>query len=310
MFAVDCFNKNPVNNRQIKYSCQAKLPGKNTTKGLEPLTALNTVTSTSTITPDKTVMSKIFNLNNTLTIHTQPDADAIFGNWCRMLTLAVKDPEGYVRPHPNQPMNAKDFAQYFHRPLLSVEKTIMLLEEMNLISVRNGLIKVNACAADNTQTQKAESAPHRKDIYPQKSETMYSDLLSARTEKSAPLHNEPYPAPTKPGMIPLDMLPPASQRILTCWNKLPLIKMTGLYLPLETRLEELLQYFGEHNIINAIYIISHCPFLLNKADNSTGWFITFKWMLEEDHLERILQGDYLDRNDPMNEELQAMLQPR
>ncbi len=86
--------------------------------------------------------------------------------------------------------------------------------------------------------------------------------------------------------------------------------MTGLYLPLETRLEELLQYFGEHNIINAICIISHCPFLLNKADNSTGWFITFKWMLEENHLERILQGDYLDRNDPIDEELQAMLQPR
>ena len=74
-------------------------------------------------------MSKIFNLNNTLTIHTQPDADAIFGNWCRMLTLAVKDPEGCVRPHPDQPMDAKAFAQYYHRPLSSVQKTITLLEQ-------------------------------------------------------------------------------------------------------------------------------------------------------------------------------------
>ena len=276
MFAVDCFNKNPVDNRQIKYSCQAKLPGKNIMKGLEPLTALNIVTSTNAITPDKTVMSKIFNLNNTLTIHTQPDAHAIFGNWCRMLTLAVKDPEGVVRPHPNQPMNAKDFAQYFHRPLPSVEKTIMLLEQMNLISVRNGLIKVNACAAENVQPQITDFTPHHEEIYSQESEALYPEPPSSRIEKSAPLHKEPYRAPTKPGMIPFDRLPPASQRILTCWNKLPLIKMTGLYLPLETRLEELLQYFGEHNIINAICIISHCPFLLNKADNSTGWFITFK----------------------------------
>jgi hypothetical protein len=223
-------------------------------------------------------MSDIFNLKNTALIHNQPDADAIFGNWYRMLTLAAKDPEGYVRPNPDYPMNAQTFAQYFNRPLQTVEKTIDLLEEMKLITVMNGAIKVNACAEVNGLTQ---------------------------NQQDKTLHKETYPARNKFGMIPFDSLPPASQRILTCWNKLPLIKMTGLYPALQNRLEELLQLYGEQLIIDAICLISHCPFLLNQAENSTGWFITFKWMLEEDHLDRILAGEYLDRNDPMKAELRG-----
>ena len=211
------------------------------------------------------------NLKNTLLIHNQPDADAIFGNWYRMLTLAVKDPEGYVRPSPDYPMNAQTF-------LHTVEKTIDLLETMNLVTIRDGFIKVNVCAAENNL---------------------------AHDPQDKTLHKETNPARNKFGMIPFDSLPPASQRILTCWNKLPLIKMSGLYPALQNRLEELLQLYGEQLIIDAICLISHCPFLLNQAENSTGWFITFKWMLEEDHLDRILAGEYLDRNDPMKAELRG-----
>lgn len=242
------------------------------------MTVSNTLASKKPLTSDKTILSDIFNLKNTVLIHKQPDADTIFGNWYRMLTLAAKDPEGYVRPNPDCPMNAETFAKYFNRPLQTVEKTIGLLEKMKLITVRNGAIKVNACAEANDLTQ---------------------------SHQDNTMHKETYPARNKFGMIPLDSLPPASQRILTCWNKLPLIKMTGLYPALQNRLEEVLQFYSEQEIINAICLISHCPFLLNQAENSTGWFITFKWMLEEDHLDRILTGEYLDRNDPLKAELQG-----
>ena len=67
----------------------------------------------------------------------------------------------------------------------------------------------------------------------------------------------------------------------------------------------MLAFYGEKSIIDAICIISHCPFLLNQAENSTGWFITFKWMLEDSHFESILAGDYLDRDDPLKANLQG-----
>ena len=88
------------------------------------MTVSNTLASKKPLTSDKTILSDIFNLKNTVLIHKQPDADTIFGNWYRMLTLAAKDPEGYVRPNPDCPMNAETFAKYFNRPLQTVEKTL------------------------------------------------------------------------------------------------------------------------------------------------------------------------------------------
>lgn len=230
---------------------------------------------TPTRTTTKNVaMNNIFNFTNTMIINKQPDSDAIFGNFFRMLSLATSDPEGCVRLRPDMDMNAQDFADYFHCQPDEVNKSITLLQKLNLISVKDGLIKV----------------------------TVWDPKPTAGQHAGLPDTNY---RPAKPGMIPLEHLPVEHQRILGCWNKLPLIKMTGLYPALKSQLDYMLQFYGEKSIIDAICIISHCPFLLNQAENSTGWFITFKWMLEDSHFESILAGDYLDRDDPLKAKLQG-----
>ena len=238
----------------------------------------------------KTVPPDIFNISNTITIDMQPNADLILGTYYRMLTLAVKDPDGCVRVSPDHSMSMRSFAEFFNCPLSDVEKAVPMLQEMKMITVRDGTIQVNAFsvtdAQNNSQTDSSTGpAP-----------------LSVTKEETVSGHKTATYA--RSTMIPLENLPPVSQHILSCWNKLPLIKMKGLYPSLEKNLEYLLRTYTEEDFITAICIIKRSPFLLNKAENSTGWVITFKWMLEEDHLASILDGTYLDRNDPLKAKLQ------
>lgn len=252
------------------------------------------VNSANTVVTAETIISDIFDIKNMAVISSHADSDSILSNWFRMLTLALNDPDGCVRSNPTLPMNAQSFANYFHCPLDSVIKTIEILQKLNMITVTNGLIKVNACRQASSESFAGCDKYEDDDCEEVLEEEINNELY---TESDASPANNRY------GMIPFESLPPACQRILNCWNTLPLIKMTGLYPALLKKLNDRIEKYGEEEIINAVYLVSRSPFLLGKAENSTGWFITFKWMLEEFHLEYIMEGRYLDRKDPLRAKL-------
>ena len=85
------------------------------------------------------------------------------------------------------------------------------------------------------------------------------------------------------------------RNIVLAWNRLPVrTKLRGLFPSLVKRLRYILKTYGEDKIYAAMDIIKKCPFLLGKSGNSRGWVIRFDWMLEPEHLEKILDGWYLD----------------
>ena len=61
------------------------------------------------------------------------------------------------------------------------------------------------------------------------------------------------------------------------------------------QLGNLFEQYGEDTIYKAIDRVAESPFLLGQSKNSTGWVISLGWMLEPEHLEKILKGQYTDR---------------
>ena len=97
-------------------------------------------------------------------------------------------------------------------------------------------------------------------------------------------------------LIPTSKLPEAYRNVVTAWNRLPLEKkLKGLYPLLIRQLGNLFKQYGEETIHMAIDRVAESPFLLGQSKNSTGWVISLGWMLESEHLEKILKGQYTDR---------------
>ncbi|MBQ9319580.1 MAG: hypothetical protein IJ238_02190 [Acidaminococcaceae bacterium] len=97
-------------------------------------------------------------------------------------------------------------------------------------------------------------------------------------------------------LIPTSKLPEAYRNVVTAWNRVPLEKkLKGLYPLLIRQLGNLFKQYGEETIHKAIDRVAESPFLLGQSKNSTGWVISLGWMLESEHLEKILKGQYTDR---------------
>ena len=97
-------------------------------------------------------------------------------------------------------------------------------------------------------------------------------------------------------LIPTSKLPEAYRNVVTAWNRLPLEKkLKGLYPLLIRQLGNIFEQYGEETIHKAIDRVAESPFLLGQSKNSTGWVISLGWMLESEHLEKILKGQYTDR---------------
>ena len=97
-------------------------------------------------------------------------------------------------------------------------------------------------------------------------------------------------------LIPTEKLPEAFRKVVMAWNQLPLeIKLSGLYPRLVKRLRNLFENYGEDQVHKAIESIANSPFLLGKSKNNRGWVVSFSWLMDPENLEKILEGQYLDK---------------
>lgn len=102
---------------------------------------------------------------------------------------------------------------------------------------------------------------------------------------------------TNPTFIPLAKLPEVYQKIITAWNNLPLpekLKLKGLFTDRAQELYTLLKQFGKAAVYKAIRTVAECPFLLGKSANSSGWIISFGWLLKPHNMEKVLADKYRD----------------
>ena len=256
------------------------------------------------------------------------DADAVLAVWFRMLALAAHDPEGCVRLSPGLQMNTAVLADYFHCTAEAVEATVQIMEQLRLLTRDEaGSLRIPACAGakrsckikkasdsglfsgeKETEKEKRKEAKEKS-----KEKNKKGDIAAAISEPPACagaaetadeiLHSKPQDgsAPLQPHktgnrLTPLAELPEPARNILKAWNGLPLDnKFEGLYPDLLTKLQTLLEQYGEKAMLKAVANVAESSFLLGRSRNNRGWSISLGWMLNPEHLENILQGKYLDK---------------
>ena len=126
------------------------------------------------------------------------------------------------------------------------------------------------------------------------------NVMAAATQKSETGNENntatPQPQQKNAELIPTEKLPEAFRKVVMAWNQLPLeIKLSGLYPRLVKRLRNLFENYGEEQVHKAIESIANSPFLLGKSKNNRGWVVSFSWLMDPENLEKILEGQYLDK---------------
>ena len=128
-----------------------------------------------------------------------------------------------------------------------------------------------------------------------------SSVMAAATQKNETGDENNTAEPSRPQqknaeLIPTEKLPEAFRKVVMAWNQLPLeIKLSGLYPRLVKRLHNLFENYGEDQVHKAIESIANSPFLLGKSKNNRGWVVSFSWLTDPENLEKILEGQYLDK---------------
>ena len=128
-----------------------------------------------------------------------------------------------------------------------------------------------------------------------------SSVMAAATQKNETGDENNTAEPSRPQqknaeLIPTEKLPEAFRKVVMAWNQLPLeIKLSGLYPRLVKRLRNLFENYGEDQVHKAIESIANSPFLLGKSKNNRGWVVSFSWLTDPENLEKILEGQYLDK---------------
>ena len=127
------------------------------------------------------------------------------------------------------------------------------------------------------------------------------NVMAVATQKSETGNENNTAEPSRPQqknaeLIPTEKLPEAFRKVVMAWNQLPLeIKLSGLYPRLVKRLRNLFENYGEEQVHKAIESIANSPFLLGKSKNNRGWVVSFSWLTDPENLEKILEGQYLDK---------------
>ncbi|MBQ9698559.1 MAG: hypothetical protein IJV46_08470 [Acidaminococcaceae bacterium] len=163
---------------------------------------------------------------------------------------------------------------------------------------KNKKIKTNIADAmpNSARARMREGKAEMAELF---SETDYATTETQTVDENAETEGNclPWQPPKKKTkvLIPTAELPDVYRKIVSAWNQLPLPKkFSGLYPSLVKRLNFLLENYGEEQIHNAIASISDSPFLLGKSKNNRGWIVSLNWMLEPEHFEKILGGEYHD----------------
>ena len=83
------------------------------------------------------------------------------------------------------------------------------------------------------------------------------------------------------------------QSIMDEWNSLPVKSIVAIRGKRLAMLRARIKDYGYDDVLNAIKMIRHSPFLLGQ--NKQGWQIYFDWFIKPNNFLKVLEGNYDDR---------------
>ena len=132
----------------------------------------------------------------------------LLGAWCAMEAIAEEDPEGCVRLNPDVPMDAAALGDFLHCPVETVENTIGLFRQLRKLTLEDGIIRINACAARKkaaaSRERKRAQARQRQARYreKQKEQEGFAGQKAAAQREAAATESEDFSKGTAPKEVP------------------------------------------------------------------------------------------------------------
>lgn len=132
----------------------------------------------------------------------------LLGAWCAMEAIAEEDPEGCVRLNPDVPMDASALGDFLHCPVETVENTIGLFRQLRKLTLEDGIIRINACAARKkaaaSRERKRAQARQRQARYreKQKEQEGFAGQKAAAQREAAATESEDFSKGTAPKEVP------------------------------------------------------------------------------------------------------------
>ena len=132
----------------------------------------------------------------------------LLGAWCAMEAIAEEDPEGCVRLNPDVPMDASALGDFLHCPVETVENTIGLFRQLRKLTLEDGIIRINACAARKkaaaSRERKRAQARQRQARYRerQKEQEGFAGQKAAAQREAAATESEAFSKGTAPKEVP------------------------------------------------------------------------------------------------------------
>ncbi|MBQ9256594.1 MAG: hypothetical protein IJ181_05680 [Acidaminococcaceae bacterium] len=132
----------------------------------------------------------------------------LLGAWCAMEAIAEEDPEGCVRLNPDVPMDASALGDFLHCPVETVENTIGLFRQLRKLTLEDGIIRINACAARKkaaaSRERKRAQARQRQARYRerQKEQEGFAGQKAAAQREAAATESEDFSKGTAPKEVP------------------------------------------------------------------------------------------------------------
>lgn len=130
----------------------------------------------------------------------------LLGAWCAMEAIAEEDPEGCVRLNPDVPMDASALGDFLHCPVETVENTIGLFRQLRKLTLEDGIIRIDACAARKkaaaSRERKRAQARQRQARYREKQKEEGAGQKAVAQREAAATESEAFSKGTAPKEVP------------------------------------------------------------------------------------------------------------
>lgn len=267
------------------------------------------------------IVTDIFDDEKMLLIESLPSADSIIVIWFKLLCLAGKNNNsGVFMMNERIAYTDEMLATIFRREINTVRLALRTFESYGMIEIINDVITIPNWSKHQTLDQLEERKEYMKNYmksYRQKQKQLADgereckpngkvnskvnvNALDKDIEVDIEVDIEEE-EDKNINTISKDIVSSTKvQPIIDKWNELGLQKIisinigTNRYKMLNARINQ----YGEDVILQAIEEIKVSSFL--KGQNNKNWLITFDWFIKPNNFIKVLEGNYRDKNQNLN----------
>ena len=258
------------------------------------------------------ITTDIFDDEKILLIESLPDAYAIITVWFKLLCLAGKQNNSGVFMMGRIPYTEKMLATIFRMKEATVTMALQTFEQFGMVEIVDGVITIPNWGKhqnlDQLESKKAYMKNYMRE-YREKQKALTSGDTSRKPncktnnktnvsqadkegdkDKDKEIDKEGEGKEIKKENSPS----PLPQQIIDLFNSICISFPSVQFMSAKRKkaIEELLNTYTLDNFKRCFEIAENSAFL--KGKNERNWVASFDWLMDEEHMAKVLEGNYSD----------------